>query len=188
MDASSREECLPGTQCDVLQLMFDWASKCPTEQNILWIHGLSGSGKSTLATTFANRLRNYGQLGAFLFFDRNVAERSDPTAVVRTIACQLGMFHSQMGTAICNVIENNPNICSLPIDLQFDQLLVDPLCSVPGFGVKEPVIFVLDALDECGDPKERRRLLKILAKKAHNLPFNVRIVITSSADTDICCI
>jgi len=79
MDASDRQECLDDTRVDVVKSIRNWATDAASSQNVFWLHGLAGSGKSTLATTIANILCESGQLGAFLFFDHNVAERSDPT-------------------------------------------------------------------------------------------------------------
>src|ERR1700685_2123868 len=82
MDASDRTECLPGTRAEVIQFITDWATAPVRKQNILWVYGLAGGGESTLATTMANKFRRMGRLGAFLFFDRDVAERSDPLTVI----------------------------------------------------------------------------------------------------------
>ncbi|KIM76734.1 hypothetical protein PILCRDRAFT_640905 [Piloderma croceum F 1598] len=90
MDASRRTACHPNTRVDILKFVVDWANDARNEQRMLWIHGPAGSGKSTLSTTIANLFRDSGQLGAFLFFDRDITERSDPMTVVRTLAHQLG--------------------------------------------------------------------------------------------------
>src|SRR5215471_3021001 len=145
MDASDRSECLPGTRTALIQSITDWAMNPPGRQNVLWVHGLAGSGKSTLSTTVANRLREKGSLGAFLFFDRDVAERSDPATVIRTIAYQVGSCHTAIGTAIAAAVESFPSVCISPLRIQFKTLLVDPLSSV--IDANAPIIFVLDALD-----------------------------------------
>src|SRR5882762_11035110 len=100
MEACNRTECLIGTRLDVLSFMEDWV-KCPSrEQNVLWMHGLAGSGKSAVSTTISNRFRELGWLGAFLFFERDVISRSDPTTIIRTLAYQLGNFHPPIGKKI----------------------------------------------------------------------------------------
>ena len=48
-----------------------------------------------------------------------------------------------------------------------------------------PVIFVIDALDECGDTKSRRVLLDILSSRIKDLPANFRFIVTSRAEADI---
>lgn len=86
MDGVQREKCLSGTRLKMIQSIIQWSLDTTDPQNILWVHGLAGSGKSTLSTTVASRLREMGHLGAFLFFDRDVDERSNPSLVVRTMA------------------------------------------------------------------------------------------------------
>jgi hypothetical protein len=131
MDASTCSECLQGTRADLLLSLMEWVSNPAINQQIVWLHGLAGSGKSTFSTTFANSCRLRGQLGAFLFFDRLVEERSRPSNVVRTLAYQLGSFDSRIGTAIAVAIENTPSITQSPLRLQFLKLIVEPLSSLP---------------------------------------------------------
>jgi len=105
MDASRRSECLPNTRVDILNFIVDWVKDPLGKQNTLWLYGLAGSGKSTLSTTIANIFNDSGQLGAFLFFERDVAERSDPTIVIRTLAHQLAASNPALGEAIRSVVE-----------------------------------------------------------------------------------
>src|SRR5882762_8838366 len=100
MDPSRRTECLPNTRKEILKFIVDWANDPTCEQRMLWVYGLAGSGKSTLSTTIANIFRDSGQLGAFLFFDRDVTERSDPMRVVKTLAHQLATFDPSIRAAI----------------------------------------------------------------------------------------
>ena len=97
------------------------------QQNILWLHGLAGSGKSTLATTIANLFGDSGRLGAFLFFDRDVTERSDPSVIVRTLAHQLAGSDPRIGAAIRAVVEKNSNVIMYPLPHQLRKLVIGPL-------------------------------------------------------------
>jgi hypothetical protein len=126
-----------------------------------------------------------GRLGAFLFFDRDVAERSDPLTVIRTIARQLGSFHPVVGKAISDAIIESPSIDLSPLSDQFQQLLVGPLLSNAVVEANTSIILVLDALDECGNAKKRELLLKILTERSVTLPPSIRILITSRRDIDI---
>ena len=182
MDGSARSECLPGTRVDLLNSITHWVYFRP-EQRVLWLHGLAGSGKSTIATTVANLFRRQNRLGAFLFFNRDVAELSQPGNVIRTLAYWLGSFDPHIGTAITAVMERIPSIVQSPIQFQFGKLLLEPLTQVPP--AKFPLVLVLDALDECGTAQERIHLLAVLAAESVNLPAYIRIIITSRAESDI---
>jgi hypothetical protein len=183
MDASSRVECLPFTRQDILQFVIDWVINSSPDQNILWLFGVTGSGKSALSTTIANYFRELGRLGAFLFFDRDVTERSDPSAVIRTLAYQLGTFDDQFLRALSYA--KSTISWQWPLQIQVEKLLIKPLSTVKDVAEQGPVVLVIDALDECGSAKTRKPLLNILATELVKLPPNFRIVITSRAERDI---
>lgn len=184
MDASRRTGCLSQTRVDVLKFIVDWVDHSANQQNVLWVHGLAGSGKSTLSTTIASNFGDSERLGAFLFFDRDVSERSDPTVVIRTLAHQLGCSDPELGEAIRTVIDRNPNIVMSPLPLQFTKLILGPALSLAARSL--PVIIVIDALDECGTATTRSSLLELLTNDFENLPPYIRTIVMSRAEIDIC--
>jgi hypothetical protein len=183
MDFSTRTECLPGTRVGILQYILDWAFNLSVKQRVLWLHGLAGSGKSTLSTTIANTLQERGCLGAFVFFNRDVEEGSQPASVIRTLAHQLALFHPLIGTAIGRAIEATPRIAQSALRLQFIKLLVEPLSGLTTPDC--PIVLVLDALDECGSAEDRKVLLTLLATQSIHLPSFIRLLLTSRAESDI---
>jgi energy-coupling factor transporter ATP-binding protein EcfA2 len=183
MDASKRNECLPNTRLNILKFIVDWVNDPAGEQNILWLFGVAGSGKSTLSTTIASILSDSGQLGAFLFFDRDVTERCDPRMVIRTLAYQLAASHPTLRIAIRTVIENNSNVLMLPLRLQFQRLILDPLLMITD--TSRMIAVVLDALDECGTAGERKALLSVLSDGCIRLSPYIRIIVTSRPEIDI---
>ncbi|KAG1813834.1 uncharacterized protein BJ212DRAFT_1482194 [Suillus subaureus] len=187
MDDPSRPACLPQTRSDLLSSVFSWAMNPSSNQNLLWLHGPAGSGKSTVATTIANIARDLGRLGAFVFFNRRMAVRNDPAAVVRTLAFRLGEFDHRLGAAISTVIKSTPSIGQSPLRQQFHKLLVQPLSEseLAVWSQEGPVIVVIDALDECGHVGDREDLLSVLALESVKLPPTLRIVVTSRAELDI---
>ena len=182
MDASARPQCLLGTRQEVLSFITGWLTTPSEGQNVLWLHGLAGSGKSTISTTVAEYFRDLGRLGAFIFFDRNNPTNSDPNAVVRTLAHWLASFDPHIQSAICAAIESDNNIASTPIQRQFTKLLFDPLATLPMQG---PIVIIIDALDECGDPTSWRSLLRLLADELGKLPAAFCFLITSREELDI---
>jgi hypothetical protein len=124
-----------------------------------------------------------GCLGAFVFFDWDVEERSQPSNVIRTIAHQLGSFSTRIGTAIAATINNMPSITLSPIRLQFAKLLVEPFSTVPLS--ESPIVIIMDALDECGNAEDHRDLLATLAAQSIHLLSFIRIIITSRAEFDV---
>lgn len=185
MDQYGRPECLPGTRVDVLNFITTWATNSGSEHNALWLHGVAGSGKSTLSTTVANLFDDTNRLGAFIFFNRNVDERSNPAIVIRTLAHKLGCFDGRIGDALASVIEHNSAIVEGPLNVQFKKLLLEPLRKLENLHFEGPIVVVFDAFDECGGIKERKLLLKVLAEESAKLPRFLRIIITSRSEHDI---
>ena len=170
---------------DTLAEIFAWAATPAIKGNVYWLHGFPGAGKSTIATSVANIFRDLRRLGAFAFFTRGVAARSDPTSLIRTLAYQLGEFDHRIGSAIARVIEEVPSIKQAPLRWQFQKLLVEPFASLTD-GLREgPILIVIDALDECGQSGAREELLRVLASESPRLPPTIRIFITSRAERDI---
>ena len=184
MDPSRRTHCLKGTRSDVLQYAIHWVSVPEPQDDLLWIYGMAGSGKSTITTTLANHFRETGQLGAFLFFNRDVEDQSDPTTTVRTMAYQIGTFHPRIGQLIADAIKSTPSILSSPIYFQFKKLLVGPLSSLNDTDTR--VVIIIDAIDESGTVEERGALVELLSRSTKYLPFStVRIIVSSREDVDI---
>jgi hypothetical protein len=166
-----------------LEFVVDWVNDSTSQQNILFLYGVAGSGKSTLSTTIASTFGDSGRLGAFLFFDRDVTERSDPAMVFRTLAHQLASSNPKIGEIIRGVVKKNSNIWISPLRLQFIRLILDPLSAVKH--LTDTIVVVLDGLDECGTAREREELLEVLTTDFIRLPFSIRTIITSRANIDI---
>jgi len=184
MDASEREHCLEGTRTQVLQSITNWVSNTPVDQRILWLHGLAGSGKSTISTTIASSYNDQGCLGAFVFFNRDDEKRSRPASVIRTIAYKLGLFNDQIGASIADAIEATPDIFVMPLVRQFAKFVVGPISGLTTT-ITKPIVIILDAIDECGNVNDRKKLLDVLADETIEIPSVIRIIITSRKEDDI---
>ena len=92
------------------------------------VFGQTGSGKST-STTVANISRELNCLGAFIYFNRDVKDRSDPSLVTRTLAYKLASLDTRIGATVSAAIRNIPDIAESPLHFQFRKLIVEPLLS-----------------------------------------------------------
>jgi hypothetical protein len=184
MDEYNRSTCLPNTRLDIIHFITKWIADESDDQNkVLWLYGLAGSGKSTLSTTLAQTMRSLHRLGAFFFFNRDIPDRSFPT-LIRTLAYQLAQFDHHIGAEISRIVENNPNIAGMPLDFQFANLLTASALKVVDW-VGGPIVMVIDGLDECGSEKDRKILMRALSKGFSDLPWYIRVIITSRQETDI---
>ncbi|KAF7966502.1 hypothetical protein HWV62_38124, partial [Athelia sp. TMB] len=184
MDATHRHQCLQGTRESILKSFVQDLTTPSPDTNIIWLTGLAGSGKSTIATTLAEHLHARGLLGAFLFFDRHSPSLSRPDMVIRTLAYQLAMSNQAFRDAVCEVIEQDPQIANRTLTHQFKELLLSPLgaCSSR---LSHPIVVVLDAFDECGDVHSRRALSYLFAEQLPLLPHNIRFLITGRPQLDL---
>ncbi|KAL5526916.1 hypothetical protein ACEPAF_8643 [Sanghuangporus sanghuang] len=174
-NVSKRLRCLPGTRTKYLEQISDFL-KSKTSPNILWITGAAGSGKSTVAVTASF---GHGYDTVHLFFERN---KSEPSNVIRTIACKLAERHPLVGKHFISVVGESMNIIDGVQEEQFTKLLLEPLSKVD---IPNTIVIILDALDECGNVDSRRALLNLLKAKFALLPSKVRILITSRPERDI---
>ncbi|KAJ7340851.1 hypothetical protein DFH08DRAFT_783276 [Mycena albidolilacea] len=184
MDASLRLPCLAGTRCDLLSFITTWLTM-PSDStgsgNILWLYGVAGAGKSTIATSISQYIRVLDRFGAFLFFTHGDSATSSPSSVIPTIAFGLAQFNTHLASAICAGMDD---YSSMPMAEQFQKLLLEPLNAAQGY-IYGPIVVILDALDECGDPDSRKSLISILANDFPKLPSMFRFFVTSRPDSDI---
>ncbi|KAL4260025.1 hypothetical protein AB1N83_008711 [Pleurotus pulmonarius] len=191
MEWSTRPMCHPHTRVDILRNITEWIID-PRGSKVLWITALVGAGKSTIATTVANMYADTGRLGAFIFFNRDLKEQSDPTNFVRTLAYELSKCDSRIAKEIKGAVDQNCRIAQMQLDAQFKGLIRMPLVGAASdisagtsLADEGPITIVIDALDECGNESSRGQLLAVLAKETVNLPPVVRIIITSRPEPDI---
>ena len=64
-----------------------------------------------------------------------------------------------------------------------DSLFLDFICNLPHHP-KHALVFVVDALDECGDDQDRPVLLKVLTQAATHAPW-LKIIVTSRPEDEI---
>lgn len=100
------------------------------------------------------------------------------------MAYKLGVSHPTAGAAISTNVTKYPEITHFTLRSQFQHLLTLPMTSRGTVDKNWPVVFVLDALDECGNPSTRETLLELLAEQSSILP--VLFVVTSRPLQDIC--
>ncbi|PSS03508.1 hypothetical protein PHLCEN_2v3989, partial [Hermanssonia centrifuga] len=173
--------CLEGTRKDILGVVSKWISKSPGRQPILLLTGEAGTGKSAIACSVAVE---FAALGCSFGFKRGIEERCNPLNLFPTIARDLAHFDDSFRRALCAGVGNDKALqTTSSLELQFQHFITNPMA-----GISRPILVVIDALDECGDAKNRAQrvaLLKLLATPG-KLPPNLRFLITSRPESDIC--
>ncbi len=146
----------------MLETVEAWATRADDAQaHIFWLNGLAGIGKSTIAVTIAEWAASdeVGILGGSFFFARDVEELSSPAHVFPTLAFQLAQFDKRYKLALYDALQKDKLIASAKLTKQFDQLIRAPISVCQQ---EQPILIVLDALDECSPEGDVREMLHIL--------------------------
>lgn len=170
-------KCKEGTRAEFLQHVLNWAQS-PDEKPIFWLNGMAGTGKTTISRTLAAKFQDEGILGASFFFRRGEDDRGIAKYLFTTIAKQLAERVPRMIPAIRTaVLEGIPERTILT---QFKRLLEEPLSALypPGHQM-QPMIIVIDALDECESLTELEEVLKLLPEAAQIQSVPLRFFLTS---------
>ncbi|KIL63115.1 hypothetical protein M378DRAFT_55838, partial [Amanita muscaria Koide BX008] len=178
--------CLEGTRTEILDEIKGWVTTTAdaTAPQVLWLSGPAGTGKSAIAHSVARWwMEEHGGIGSCFCFNRQATTRHE--RLFPTIALDLAARIPALKNSLNKLITSQPALATTAdVTQQWRKLLQEPLTNIPG-GIAEPVLIVIDALDESGVPVSRRHILSILAKEAAKLPSNFRILVTSRPLPDI---
>jgi len=178
----------------------DWI-KDPEAQSIFWLTGWAGTGKSAIAWTICSRARDDPEvvLGGSFFFSRSSssAAQRDVRYVIATLAQVLARQSDVYGQALADELSHDPDILHKHISVQIETLLSKPLVALASSPV--PIVFVIDALDECGGQSTSDSALNnskvhhiisemlqaLIALSRGDVKFPVKFLITSRPETHI---
>ncbi|KAG8718948.1 POC1 centriolar protein A [Ceratobasidium sp. 395] len=172
--------CMDNTRVELVDEIMECVNK-PSVLNgdgtrggakILLLTAVAGAGKTTVAHTVARRCHERNQLGSSFFFDRETDGRNSPAALFTTIAADLCGRIPGLSERLTEAIEADRSLPLAPISRQFQELLLRPCLECR---ISEPIVIVIDALDEA--PSED--LVDILRDQASQLPGCFHIFLTS---------
>ncbi|KAJ8496431.1 hypothetical protein ONZ45_g12449 [Pleurotus djamor] len=181
-----KSKWLEGTRTQLLADIEDWSTgrgkdDARAKAPIFVLVGAAGTGKSTIAVQVAKTLDNEGALGGSFFFERGIEKISATRFVFPTLAVQLARSHKKLAPYIVKGISKHRQRGNQQyMSYALDELIIEPLKRVP----KEqwplrPIIFVLDALDECNDQDQIPEMLYLLLKRIRSLDFPLRLFLTT---------
>ncbi|KAL5485795.1 hypothetical protein ACEPAI_6837 [Sanghuangporus weigelae] len=185
---SDSPRCFEDTRKEYLTRIMDFVSLRTTPlPNVFWLSGVAGCWKSTVAVTASDRCTEKGYQPVHLFFRRDERGKGKLSSIVRTIAYELASRYPPVAREVIEAIKRNNNIKDSKLEVQFKELLVDPLQNVFAIpnAITGPVVIILDSLDESGSLAERQNFLRLLETDFAQLPAKVRILVTSRPEEDI---
>ena len=172
--------CMEGTRETLLNQIMAWAAKESDASNLYWIHGLPGIGKTSLAHSICERLHNKRRLAGAFFCQRDDANMSEIRNILPTLTSKLAEIFPPFRSIVADRLRSDPNLTSKSMK---DSLFLDFIRNLPRHP-QHTLIFVIDALDECGDNQDRPVLLKVLTEAAAHAPW-LKIIVTSRPEDDI---
>jgi hypothetical protein len=181
------QSCIGRTREEVLRRVKEWVD-LPDDRppRIFWLHGMAGEGKSAITASVAEWMdQSRNCLGASFCFSRQYPDRAQPDLLFSTIAYQLSRRFPLLSQYIEDVLRQDPDITKASAYDQFVSLLLDPLESTAwAFYPWEPLVLVLDGLDQCGTESTRLPLRSVL-RRLNQLPIFVKVFISSRPARDL---
>ena len=172
--------CMEGTREALLNQIMAWATNGSDTSNLYWIHGLPGIGKTSLAHSICKKLHNTHRLAGAFFCQRDDANMSELRNILPTLIFKLAEIFPPFRSIVADRLRSDPNLTSKSMD---DSLFLDFICNLPRYP-EHALVFVIDALYECGDNEDRPVLLKVLAAAAAHAPW-LKIIVTSRPEDEI---
>ena len=174
--------CIGDTRLQILAELEAWAVDADGPR-ICWLNGMAGTGKTSIAHTFSKRLDEEKQiLGATFFCSHSASpEVRDASRIISTIAYKLSQSSPLIRSAVCQVLEEEPDVGSLhTLSEQFASLVVKPIQTILDPSIKTYKVVVIDALDECTKPGTVAQLIQSIVTLSWKIPVKFFI---SSRDT-----
>ena len=177
--------CMDGTRQSLLNQIVEWVANKTGQGNVpqrntYWIFGLPGIGKTSLAHSICANLHERKHLIGAFFCRRDDLNLSKPINILPTFIHKLSIIFPPFRTIAAKHLRDDPNLT--PESMEGSHLL-DFVKSLPHHPDRT-LVFVIDALDECGNRQNRQDVLKTLTDAAALAPW-LKIIITSRPEVDI---
>jgi len=105
---------------------------------------------------------------------------SKPMNILPTFIHKLAILFPPFRTIVAKHLRDDPNLTSESME---ESLFLNFIRSLP-CQPEHTLVFVIDALDECGDAQSRQRLLEVLTNATTQAPW-LKIIVTSRPEVDI---
>ncbi|KAH0826316.1 hypothetical protein J3R83DRAFT_5262 [Lanmaoa asiatica] len=182
IDRHPAPACLPGTRFELLARLTEWVDSPNCDQHICWLSGLAGSGKSAVAQTVADRYAaGQHRLAASFFFSRKEILRRKAQGFFPTLACQILAFAPSIRPALLGALDADATIPTKVLLEQVRRLLQEPIMSSAS-SFPDPVLIVVDSLDECDDVKMASEIIHLLSGILRHCRWLLKVLFTSRAE------
>ncbi len=177
--------CMEGTRQSILNQIMAWVTN-PLEgcdaprRHTYWLYGSPGIGKTSLAHSICEKLHDQNHLAGAFFCRRDDPNLSEPRNILPSLVNKLAGIFPPFRSVVAEYLRNDPNLTSKSMKYS---LFLDFIHNLPR-NPTHALVFVIDALDECGDDQSRQLLLRVLTDAATHVPW-LKIIVTSRPEVDI---
>ena len=145
--------CMGGTCESIIDELTAWVTNESgqdnfSQSNIYWIYGLPGIGKTALAHTICGTFDDRKQLVGAFFCQRDDTNSSEPRNILPTLIYKLAENSPTFRNIVAECLHNHPNLTT---ESMKDTFFLDFIRSLPHHPNEHSLVFVIDALDECGN-------------------------------------
>ncbi|KAL0570477.1 hypothetical protein V5O48_011482 [Marasmius crinis-equi] len=124
-----RGGCLEGTRENVLRLIHDWRIAQAQDNPICWLSGTAGVGKSAIAISVAESYEDDGLISSFFLY-KSDPKRNTPSALILTIARDLGRAIPSLRDVIKKRVYYDPALLVSELEVQFRELVLNPVLGI----------------------------------------------------------
>ncbi|KAJ3126448.1 POC1 centriolar protein A [Nowakowskiella sp. JEL0407] len=178
-----------GTRLWLIEEVQTWIEA--DSSRVLWLNGGAGVGKSMMSYLISAKIPQEW-FGAVFYCRHNDSKKNNAANVLKTIAFEISKRNDQYFDYLTNLqyddeeLQKNGkgSILTAPISSIYKSLLVDGLNALSS---STPLVILIDALDECGEPgeEERSELLAIVHDAPSLLPSFAKLIVTGRPEPDI---
>ncbi|CAG8606725.1 16257_t:CDS:10, partial [Acaulospora colombiana] len=178
--------CMPGTRQALLTDIIEWALESPKNDSkargeaVYWLYGIPGIGKTSMANSICSKLHAKKRLGGVFFCRRDDLYLSDPKCILPTLMFKLAGMWGPYRKLLAEELRTDPHLNRDSAGYGLFSKLLGRLMDHP----TDPLVFVIDALDECGNSQTRKAILTSLFDACSRAKW-LKIIITSRQEKDI---
>lgn len=144
------------------------------------MYGFAGSGKSSIAATICERLKDEGTLAGSFFCKADIPDQRDTKRILPSLSYMLTLVCKPYKVLLVKVLEKEPDIATALVPYQMKSLFLQPFAEIDQQKdmSRQPLVFVIDALDECGNAETRSEMAACLCQIA-SLADWLKVFVTS---------
>jgi hypothetical protein len=174
--------CHGGTCVALLDEIMAWTA-AHDARRVFWLNRLASTGKSTIVRTAGRRCADAQRLGASFFFTRGGGNLASARKFVTTVARELAEAVPPLRPHICAAARRAGGIAAKALQDQWARLVPDPVAKAKvglwGLLFRQPLVVVVDALNECNRQSEAAAILGLLALGGPAKQSWLRVLLTS---------